>query len=97
MSKRGKANGCGPFWVPDVIPDGPDGRWKSPCDMHDDEYLEGGTLMDKHIADVKLLHRSCASLKYAGTLKRYCGYILAAVYFIFVLSFGHKSFTFKQE
>ncbi len=96
MSKD-KPNGCGPWWLPDIIPDGPDELFLSPCNEHDMLYNAGGGWKEKHHADLKLWERSVHNVKNLSILKRIAGYVWASVYLIFVLLFGFTSFNWRAK
>lgn len=94
---KNRPNGCGPYWLPDIIPDGPEGRFLSPCNEHDLLYNLGGGWKEKHFADFLLFKRSCQAVKNLPILKRILGYAWASVYLVFVLIFGFTSFNFFKR
>lgn len=51
LMKIVKPNGCSFVW------DGPNGKWKKFCDLHDLDYAQGGTEKDRKKSDRKLRNR----------------------------------------
>jgi hypothetical protein len=94
-----KPNGCGPSGWPDLIPDGPDGLFKSPCDEHDELYEIGGGWKEKHYADFRMFYRCVENVKnsYKNRANRILGYLCAFAYLIGVLAFGFIRFNFKRK
>lgn len=95
---QNKPNGCGPTWLPDWFPDGPDGEsFKPACNKHDILYKEGGGLKEKIKADWIMFKEACASVRSLPIHMRLLGYLMALIYFIAVLLFGgYKSFNWRK-
>lgn len=95
---QNKPNGCGPTWLPDWFPDGPDGKAFTPaCNQHDEDYKKGGNMIDKIKADWRLLISAIQSVRYMDLKNRILGYLMAVIYFIAVFTFGwYKSFTWRK-
>ena len=94
---KNKPNGCGPWFLPDIIPDGPDRLFLESCNEHDRSYTEGGTLKDKHDADFALFRDSLAASKNLPLPKRILAYVWSSVYLFFVLIFGFLTYNFKSH
>lgn len=96
-NKEDQPNGCGPTWLPDIFPDGPDDRFRPACNEHDRLYKQGGGLKEKVDADIKLLKEASASVKDLPLHKRILGHLMAIIYFVAVLLFGgYKSFNWRK-
>lgn len=93
---RWKPNGCGPWFIGNIAPQGPDAAFTPPCNQHDDLYVAGGGWKEKHAADAKLLADMLESLQYKFWAVRYPATALAYYYYIKVLMFGFLTFNFKK-
>jgi hypothetical protein len=88
-----RPNGCGPWFLPDIIPDGPESLWEKPCDEHDRLYREGGGFKEKHHADFLLYKRSVDAINHFAIRRRRMGILWARFYLVMVLIFGFLTFN----
>lgn len=92
----GEPNGCGPAWLGEWVPDGPDGEFLCPCNKHDQRYDLGGSELTRWHADLvffwDMIERSC----YLPWYKILLGFACAALYFLLVLLGGWRSFNYTR-
>lgn len=90
-----KTNGCGPSWLGEWVPDGPDGHFLCPCNRHDLDYYEGGSELDRWRADWYLFVRCVQNLSRVSWWVYPFGLVWALLYFLAVLALGWTSFNYK--
>ena len=89
-----RTNGCGPYWLGEWVPDGPDGVYRCPCDDHDLRYEIGGSEINRWHADAKFFGAMLRRSRLLPWYKKPLGWACAVLYFLLVLLFGWRSFSY---
>lgn len=90
-------NGCGPKGYGWLVPEGPKGLFKEPCNQHDKRYEQVGTEKDRIRSDWTLFKDCIAAMRKEKWYTKVWGYPLALMYLIAVLATGWLFYDYKDQ